>query len=395
MSTSIINKLFLKLLCIVFLSACSSAKSVYNNLNPSKYEIPIIYNFDDQNIVHNLSNTEEINYQNKIILNKLKNQSQYHRDINIVGDKVFALNRHNSIIEFNLNTGEVNSTKSINFLNIKNETIISFIYLNSSFIIAIKSGSIINVDLNGDLIWEFSFNKILNTRLSIVNDEIIALYIDEIKSISSKNGSLIWAENFSEQPIYQAKGGQLARFLNLLFFILPNNEVGSIDMNFGVEHDFIYNEIPLITSINNIEDKIHIFDNYFTYLDEGRYLYTVDLLTNNFTLFKKTIKLPSSSTFFNNSLIVKEGEYLQAININNGKSFWLIESNSISSKSVIIASRNVGKNIEIFLDNGDVLVINNKKLIEVKNLDINNIHSVNFDKNNIIINTNSGQTVIF
>ena len=221
------------------------------------------------------------------------------------------------------------------------------------------------------------------------------MYYDEIKSIHISDGSQIWSEVYKDIPIYQAKGGQITNFLNILFFILPNNSVGSFDVNLGLVHNSVLNEIPFISSINNSKDKIYIYENYLVYLDEGKYLYTINLLRNDFTIFKKNINLSYSNKFFNNSIILKEGKYIQAININNGKTFWLIEIKDVSSNSKIVAIRSIGKNIEIFLNDGDVLVINNKKLIEKNNLDIKNIKSIYFKNKKIIVNTHTGKTVVF
>ena len=396
MSFSLLNKILLILSCLVFLFACNGTKGVYESLKEPKYAIPFVENLDDQGIIFNPLDDNKISYENGITLTELKNKTQYHKVvINNDGDKVFALSNDNSLLEFVLSTGQLVSSKTINILNIADEIVVSLNYLNNSLIIALKSGTILNVNFDGDIIWKFENNKILNTPLFIFDDQILALYVDEINSISSKNGKLIWDENYNDLPVYQAKGGDLVNFLNLLFFILPNNRVGSIDLNFGREHDFVFNKMPLISSINNIEDKIHTFDNYFTYLDEGKYLYTVNILTNDFTIFKKNINSYSSNIFFNNSIILKEGSYLHAININNGKSFWLIESNEISIKSKIIAIRSFEDNIEIFLNNGDILLINNKELIEINNLDINNIKSIVFGKMNIVVKTDNGKTVIF
>ena len=395
MSSSLINKTFIILSCLIFLSACSSTKNIYNNLKIPQYEVPVIKNLANDKIILNTKDENYINFENKIILNDQKNKNQHNIDIIIINKKIFSLNKENIIQEFNLNTGKLISTKTINFSNIANEIIVSFNYLNNFFYVALKSGSILKLDLNGQLIWIFESTKILNTPLKIFNDQIIALYVDEIKNISSVDGSLIWSETYNDMPVYQAGGGQIVNFLNLLFFILPNNRVGSIDLNFGEEHNFVFNEIPLISSINNSDDIIHNFDNYFTYLDEGKYLYTIDILNNNFNLFKKNIKLYSSKIFFNNSLIIKSGKYIHAININNGYSFWLIENKEISPKSSIVSIRSIDNNIEIFLNNGDVLVINNKKLKEIKNLDIKNIKSIIFEKKNTIVNTDSGKTIIF
>ena len=395
MNISLINKLFLILSCFFLISACNSSKKVFDKIKTPKYSKPVIENIDNKKIIFNSSEVDKINFESKIFLSDIKNNSYYFNRVVIINNKIFTLSKDNNIKEFDLTTGKLNSEYPINILNIAEESIVSFSYLNNSFIIALKSGSILNIDLNGNLIWKFENKKILNTPLFIFDEQIIALYVDEINNISSKNGSLIWSENYNDLPVYQAKGGQLVNFLNLLFFILPNNKVGSIDLNFGTQHNFVFSEIPLISSINNTDDKIHVFKNYFTYLDEGKYLYTFDILSNEFTLFKKNIKSSSSNIFFNNSLITKVGNYLHAINIENGNSFWLIESNDILAKSTVVAARSVDQNIEIFLNNGDILIINNKELIEINNLDIKNIRSINFKKNNIIVNTDNNKTILF
>ena len=395
MSITHINKALVILSCLFFLSACISTKSVYKNFKTQKYNKPLINIFDDQNITLSSLNSNKIKYENKITLSELIKNNQYQSNIIINDNKFFALNKDNNIMAFDINTGQLIETTIINIDNIANENIVSFNFLNNSFIIAIKSGSIINIDLTGELIWNFESNNTLNTPLYILDKQIIALYVDQIINISSKDGKLIWDENYKDLPVYQSQGGQMVNFLNLLFFILPNNRVGSMDLSFGSEHNFIFNQIPLISSINNTEDKIHIFDNYFTYLDEGKYLYTADILGNNFNLFKKNINTSSSNIFFNNSLIIKGDTYLHAINIRNGKSFWLIENKDISPKSTIVSIRSFDNNIEVFLSNGDVLTIRNRKLIEINNLNVKNIKKIFFDKKNIIVITDSGKTVIF
>ena len=95
------------------------------------------------------------------------------------------------------------------------------------------------------------------------------------------------------------------------------------------------------------------------------------------------------------SIILKNGNYLQAININNGNTFWLINDKDISKNSSIIAIRNYNAFIEIFLSNGDVLEIKDKKLIKINNLDVGKIIKISFEKNNIIVHTESKKTVIF
>ena len=52
MNITLINKIFFTFLCLVILSACSSTKSIYNKIKPTKYEVPIIENLVDQKIIN-------------------------------------------------------------------------------------------------------------------------------------------------------------------------------------------------------------------------------------------------------------------------------------------------------------------------------------------------------
>jgi hypothetical protein len=160
-------------------------------------------------------------------------------------------------------------------------------------------------------------------------------------------------------------------------------------------HNSKFDELPLIGSINNTKDKIHIFDNYITYLDEGKYLYTLDIFNDEFILFKKNINQARSNILFNNSIILKEGNILQAINLNNGKTFWLIDDDKISKSSSLVAVRNYNTDIEIFLNNGDVLTISNKELIEINNLSVGKVKNISFVKQKIIVHSKNGKAVIF
>ena len=51
--------------------------------------------------------------------------------------------------------------------------------------------------------------------------------------------------------------------------------------------------------------------------------------------------------------------------------------------------------IEIFLSNGDVLVIQNKELVEINNIGIKNIKSIVFEKLNMIVTDDTGKIFIF
>tara|TARA_B100000029_G_scaffold508603_1_gene595904 strand:- start:219 stop:1403 length:1185 start_codon:yes stop_codon:yes gene_type:complete len=392
MSFSHINKNILIIITIFFLSSCSSQK-VYEKIKIKKYEVPIVENFDEGEIILDTSPKNTLNLKNKILLKNFKNKNPYLNNIIINDDNVFAA-VNNKLFNFDYNTGELISVKDIIKIN-DNDIVVSLNYINKSFIISYKSGSIFKLDLNGEIIWEYESKKLLNTKLKIFDEKIIALYSDEIKCISLKDGNKLWSESFDELPIYQAQGGKMTNFFNLIYFILPNNSVGAVDFNLGTLHSSKFDELPLISSINNTKDKIHNYENYIIYLDEGRYLYTFDIFSDEFLLFKENINTADSNIIFNNSIIVKEGNYVHAINSYNGQSFWIIDNKKISKNSSIIAIRNINTNIEIFLSNGDILIINNKEIIEIKNLGEGKIKKITFIDQNVIIYTKSGKTLIF
>ena len=73
----------------------------------------------------------------------------------------------------------------------------------------------------------------------------------------------------------------------------------------------------------------------------------------------------------------------------------MINSKDISKNSKIIDIRNIDNIIKIFLNDGRVINIKNKKLIEVNNLGIRNIIKISFQDGSMLVYTESGKTVIF
>jgi outer membrane protein assembly factor BamB len=392
MSFTLINRSFFSILSLLFLFSCST-KTVYEKIKPSTYEVPLVENIDDEKInIINASNNQ-INFGNKLLLKGFKNETHYFNNIIIDNDEIYAY-ADQKLYNFDYTTGDLISTKDLTLSNYE-DILIAFEYIDNSFLLLFKSGLIFRLNRNFEIIWKHESKKKLNTQPFISNEQVILLYGDEIKGLQLEDGNQIWSETYQDMPIYQATGGQVASFLNIIYFILPNNSVGSIDLNFGSIHNSKFDDIPLISSINNTKDKIHIYDNYLVYIDEGKYLYTLDIFNNEFILFKKNINLFSSSFLFNNSIIIKEGNHLQAINLTNGKTFWLISDKKIPKKSEIVNVRNYETNIEVFLSNGDVLSIRNKELESIKNLDIGKVDHISFQKQNIIIYAKNKKTLIF
>ena len=104
-----------------------------------------------------------------------------------------------------------------------------------------------------------------------------------------------------------------------------------------------------------------MFKNFVIYLDDAQFLYTYNLLTDEFLLYNYKINSSTSNYFFNNSLIIKKDNYIEAINILNGNTFWLIDS-KLNKKSKILNINNVNKNLHIFLNNVKIALINNNTI---------------------------------
>ncbi len=392
MSSTQINRIFFLILSVFFLFSCST-DSVYKKIKPKTYEVPLVEKMDDGNISITDLTTKQIDLGNEIFLKDFKNENKYFNNVIIKNDQIYAY-ENNKLYNFDYITGDLISHKDLSLSN-DEDVLITFKHINSSFILSFKSGKILRLNMNFEIIWKHEANQKLYTQLFVHNEQIILIYGDEIKGLSLKDGNPIWSEVYKDKPIYQASGGQIASFFNIIYFILPNNSIGAIDLNFGTIHNSKFDDIPIVSSLNNAKDKIHIYENYLTYIDEGKYLYTLDIFNNKFILFKQNINLLSSSFLFNNSIIIKEGNYLQAINLSNGETYWLISDEKISEKSEIVAVRNYKENIEIFLNNGEVLTINNKKLIDITNLDVGKINYISFEKQSIIVYSKNKKNIIF
>jgi hypothetical protein len=392
MNFTLINRSFFSILSLLFIFSCST-NTVYEKITPKTYEVPFVENIDDGQIDIISINSKQINYENELLLKDFKNETQYFNNIIADNNEIYAY-KDNKLYIFDYASGDLISTKDLTLSN-DEDILIAFEYIDNSFLLSFKSGLIFKLNRNFEIIWTHESKKKLNTQPIISNEQIILLYGDEINGLQLEDGNEIWSETYQDMPIYQASGGQIASFFNIIYFILPNNRIGAIDLNIGAIHNSKFDNIPLISSINNTKDKIHIYDNYIIYIDEGKYLYTLDIFKDEFILFKKNINLFSSSFLFNNSIIIKEGNHLQAINLINGKTYWLISDKKISKKSEIVNVRNYETNIEVFLSDGDVLSIKNKELKSIKNLDIGKVDHISFEKQNIIIYAKNKKTLVF
>ena len=89
------------------------------------------------------------------------------------------------------------------------------------------------IDKEGELIWQRIYNDILSTPIKIIDDSIIVLFADSLRSLSINNGEENWVVKHEGKKIIQSKGGITAEFANLIYYLLPNSYIGEFDTLLG------------------------------------------------------------------------------------------------------------------------------------------------------------------
>ena len=364
---------------IFLLFSCNALEKININKSDQNYEHEISANYelnqiiDYQNITYYENNVIDFYNKNSFNFEKnffkknkhlLNNYSKFNEDrLNlksyILDNKIYSVNNNSELIITDINNYKLLNKIKLDLSDLKDvlyPTSVSLYY--NSLIIGFNSGHIIKINNEGKIIWSYFYNQILSTPIKIINENIFALYGNTIKIIAISDGYEIYSEYFEGNKIFQAKGGKITNYLNLLFFILPNNNLGSFDSILNKKHNSIFENLDIISSINNSNDKLHIYKNYLIYLDEGEYLQSIDLVTDKRILNKIKISSNDSNVFFNNSIIVKNNNKLISYNVINGKIFWILDLDSkIGKKTKILDIYVHNKNLNIIFDNGKILIL--------------------------------------
>ncbi len=391
--TSLFKYSFLFLL--VFIISCRSVEKVIQQNFYKQKNIPEIENYENNDEIFMVNKNINKNFEKNFFLDKIRHPRNTHSKLKIIviEDKIYTLNKNSELSVHDTNEGKL--LKKNQFIEIiDNDNLVSNYFKNNHFILGYSSGKIIKVDLDGNKIWSFENNKIFNSNIYEFDDIIIIFYGDEIVGLNFENGKKLWSEKYEDLPIIQAKGAQLVNFFNDIFFVLPNGRFGSLDLNLGTKNNIQLVDLELQNSINNANDKIYLFKNFLVYLDEGEFLYTYDLLTNEYLLYNFKINSSASNYFFNNALIIKNENFLEAINFLNGNTFWLIDS-ELNKKSEIMSVNNINENLIVFLNNGKGVIIDKDNITKEIDLKINKIKSFYLLNNKIVTILENGKIVIF
>ena len=343
------------------------------------------YNFLDKDQVVLKINNYEAKYNNNEPINVI-----------YLDESIYSLNKDGELLKFDFNNGKLIERINID-LDQEKKVPISFSLYNNDFIVAFKSGEVVRINKSGQVIWLFKNKDLLNTPAKILDDYLIILYPQKIVFLSILSGDIIYEKAFKSSNIIQSSGGKIENYFNIVFFILPNSEFNSLDTYLFEEHSLNFDNIEINTSLNNLNDQIHLYKNFLVYFDDGNIIHTYDINKNKFVLVDFRINNSSSAILFNNSLISKNENFVEFYNILNGNIFLRININKIlNKKSKIINSLIINKNMHLFTDNGEIIILDqNLEIQETVNLKIKNINKVYNYQNKIFISTEKGITYIY
>jgi len=414
MSFSFISKISLYLFFIFIISCQDTISSLRNNekidfddysfqLETEEFlDFNIFEQYEDNIIDNDTYKASDYNFLNKDLpvlkINNYEAKYNNNNPINVIqlDESIYSFNKDGELLKFDLNSGKLIERINVDLNQVK-KVPISFSLYKNDFIISFVSGEVVRINKLGKLIWLFKNKDLLNTPVKIFNEYLIILYPEKIIFLSILSGEKIYEKAYKSSNIIQSSGGKIENYFNIVFFILPNSEFNSLDTYLFEEHSLNFDNIELNTSLNNLKDQIHLYKNFLIYFDNGNIIHTYDINKNKFVLVDYRINHSSSAILFNNSLISKNENFIEFYNIQNGNLFSRININNIlNKKSKIINSLIINKNMHLFTDNGEIIILDqNLEIQETVNLKIKNINKVYNYQNKIFISTEKGITYIY
>ena len=412
-----INSLFLIFFSLFIFSCNSNFDFTKKNLKEVEKNIDIFEQEStiDKGVYHNLDLKKSDYYDELFLDNSIdKDLKKLHTFVNfknsnkdsqsllffIYLNKFISMDKDSNINLYDIDNFKI--IKSIN-LNLDNtdKSIIptSFARIEDLFFLTYSDGKIISFNIEGEVIWEKKYNNIIKTPIKIYNNKLIILLSDRILYVSPNSGKIIWDFEFKNNKPIRSLGGNMVTMKHLLFFIMPNNEIGEINTVLGELNESVFSEIKLEDSINNASDKIHAYKNYISYFDQNKYLTTINIGKNENLLNKTIIKNTKSSLFHNNTLLIlDDNNILKTYNLLNKKLFWSINLSKIIKKNKRMIKTSIYQNsLYLFFDQGLYVNLNlkNGKIINKFDFMINDIVNIKYQNPFFLINQANGKTSIF
>ncbi len=363
------------------------------SINPD-YENNFIDYYSNQDIKYNFLNKK----LEKIKINNFESKIINNLSINVIyiDKNIYSINSKGEILQFDQETGKLIDRYKIDIKS-DNKIPVSFSLLENDFIIGFNNGQIIRTNKLGEILWSYKKDDLLNTPIKYYNNYLIILYPESILILSPDKGEIIFEKNYISRNIIQSSGGKIINYFNLIYFILPNSEFHGVDTFLLDEHISQINNIEINTSLNNLNDKIHIYKNFLVYLDNGNTLNTFDLNNNKFLVKNYRLNDIQDPILYNNTIIAKNNKYIYFYNIKNGNLFFRtnVEKN-LNKNSKIVRVTTINNKIHLFTNYGKLLILNNNFEIEEKiDLKIRKINKIFIYQDKIFISTSKGTTYIF
>ena len=403
-----INNFFL--LIIFFFLSISCSKT---NKNDSSIVLDEVENIETINIIEeeNFNNNSFI-WKESLKLNKLYNIAIGKRsdisfdnfsNVIISDDYLYYVNSKNLFIKIDLL--EKKKVHEIQLEeNIKSNLIlpISIVKSKNYFFIGYGNGTVLKIDDKGKQYWKKEFKDLLRTPLYIINDNIIVLLnSNKIVSLSYDSGNVIWEFDYMLDKPSLSTGGHILAKHNLIFFVMPNGRIGSIDFLVGEPFEYVFlkdlNQNNILSY--NYEVRLHIFNKLISYVENNNFINTYDLTSEQFLILDKRIYNLKSFNFLNNTLIaLKNNNLLTSYNIKNNNIFWKVDlSKFLSKEDLIINSYAFTNTILLFFSTGKVIQLNklNGNVLFKQNLRLKNVNHINVKDNYFIINQENGKVFIY
>ncbi len=414
MSSNFIIKILI-LFSLIFTSSCQDSLVSFNSDKNIKNETEINYleendqidlsintdyenNFIDyysnQNIKYNFLNKE----LEKIKINNFESKIINNLSINVIyiDKNLYSINSKGEILQFEQETGKLINRYKIDIQS-DNKIPVSFSLVGDDFIIGFNNGQIIRTNKLGEILWSYKKDDFLNTPIKYYNNHLIILYPESIVILSPNKGEIIFEKNYISRNIIQSTGGKIINYFNLIYFILPNSEFHGIDTFLLDEHISQINNIEINTSLNNLNDKIHIYKNFLLYLDDGSTINTFDLNNNNFLVKNYRLNDIQDPLIYNNTIIAKSKKNIYFYNIKNGNLFFSLNVEKILNKdSKVVKVTSINNKLHLFTNYGKLLILdNNFEIEDLIDLKIRNINKIFIYQDKIFISTEKGTTYIF
>ncbi len=279
---------------------------------------------------------------------------------------------------------------------------ISLAKIDNFFFAGFANGTIIKFNESGEINWRLDFKDLLRTPIKIHNNNIIAMFnSNRILSINSEDGSLMWQYYYELNKSSSSKGGMIFSKGNILFLIMPNGRLGTIDTIIGEKIELNHLSKVEQQSINNYnyEANIHVNDILFIFFENKNTIYTFDTDNEVFFIFNDKISSISSYGFINNALLTLDNNYLlKSYNLINKKIFWQTDlSDVLSKKDKIVQSFVINDNLIIFFSKGIILQLNifNGEITYKQNLKLNEIAFISSYNENFAISLKDGKIIFY